>query len=92
VHWSEPQHSRFHLPRLYARSLTVVTSALALTTEDSVSIFSAYLVGGLGIMLSACVNPSLTWMHHAFQAVVLWTVISAVVWFGAHIALHFVAK
>ncbi|CAE7107686.1 unnamed protein product [Rhizoctonia solani] len=54
-------------------------------TESSVSIFGVYLVGGLGIMLSACVNPSPNWVHRAFRAVVYWTVVSAVVWFGARI-------
>ncbi|CAE6490439.1 unnamed protein product [Rhizoctonia solani] len=50
--------------------------------ENSVSIFGVYLIGGLGIMLSVCVNSSPTWVRRAFQAVVYWTVVSAVAWFG----------
>ncbi|KAL5639400.1 hypothetical protein ACGC1H_006790 [Rhizoctonia solani] len=64
--------------------IAAVTYTAALATESSVSIFGAYLFGGLVIILSACINPSPTWMHRAFQAVVYWTIVSAVVWFGAH--------
>lgn len=59
---------------------------IALTIEDPMSIFGVYLIGGLGIMLSACVFPSQTWVHRAFQAVVSWTVLSAGVWFVVRIS------
>ncbi|KAF8711785.1 UbiA prenyltransferase family, partial [Rhizoctonia solani] len=58
------------------------TALVTEATEGSISIFGVYLVGGLGLMLSACVNPSPIWVHRAFQAIVYWTVVSSVVWFG----------
>ncbi|CAE6412099.1 unnamed protein product [Rhizoctonia solani] len=64
--------------------IAAVAYAIALMTENSVSIFGVYLFGGLGMILSACINPSPTWMHRVFQAVVYWTLVWAIVWFGAH--------
>lgn len=74
------------LPSLNRASVLMVSSSLvALTIEDPMSIFGVYLIGGLGVMLSACAFPSQTWVHRAFQAVVFWTVLSAGVWFGVRI-------
>ncbi|KAG8779303.1 hypothetical protein FRC12_024430 [Ceratobasidium sp. 428] len=65
--------------------LGAVAYALAMTTESPASIFGAYLAGGLGIMLAVCIYPSPAWVHRAFQIIVFWTVIMAVLWFGARI-------
>ncbi|KAF8598019.1 hypothetical protein BDV93DRAFT_527000 [Ceratobasidium sp. AG-I] len=59
--------------------------AIALSTESPASIFGVYLIGGVGIMLSACVYPSAAWVHRAFQVIVVWTVVTAILWFGARI-------
>ncbi|KAB5592443.1 transport protein [Ceratobasidium theobromae] len=61
--------------------------AIALSTEGSLSIFAVYLFGGLMLMISACINPSSTSVHRTFQAVVYWTMVLAVVWFGACLTL-----
>lgn len=58
--------------------------AIALKIEDEI-IYWVYLLVGVGIMISSCVFPSAGCVHRAFQAIVFWTVIMAVVWFGAQI-------
>ncbi|KAJ1307209.1 hypothetical protein OPQ81_001324 [Rhizoctonia solani] len=67
-------------------ALGVVAYGLALLTEPLASIFGVYLVGGLGVMLSVCVVPTPTWVHHAFKVIVVWTVGMSVLWFGAKLS------
>lgn len=61
--------------------------AISLVIEDKIpeTIFRIYLIGGLLANFSACLYPSPTGVHRAFQVIVWWTVIMAVVWFGAQV-------
>ncbi|KAH7342086.1 hypothetical protein B0J17DRAFT_594901 [Rhizoctonia solani] len=66
--------------------LGVVAYGLALLTEPLASIFGIYLIGGLGLMLSVCVIPTSSWVHHAFKVIVVWTVGMSTLWFGAKLS------
>lgn len=55
-------------------------SAIAVASEGWNSVFGAYLAGGLLITLAPVLRVG--WAHRAFQVVVYWTVLMAMIWFG----------
>ncbi|KAG8856927.1 hypothetical protein FRB96_006190 [Tulasnella sp. 330] len=56
------------------------TYAIGVASEGWDSVFGAYLMGGLFITLAPVFKVG--WAHRAFQIVVCWTVIMAMIWFG----------
>ena len=53
---------------------------MAFCVEQELTIFGAYILGGVLIMLAALLD--LGRAHLAFQAVVYWTVVMSAVWFA----------
>ncbi|KAG8876717.1 hypothetical protein FRB97_003977 [Tulasnella sp. 331] len=67
------------------KTLTAVFAASTFTvgvaSEGYTSVFGAYLAGGLVITIPPVFNVG--WAHMSFKAVVYWTVLMVIVWFGA---------
>lgn len=62
-------------------SIAAAFYATAVAIEDLKTIFGVYVLGGFFITASAAVN--IKWVHRSFQVVVYWTVVMAMIWFGA---------
>ena len=60
--------------------MLVVRSVLAFAVERAFTVFGAYIIGGLCIMLVPLFDAGLT--HLAFRATVYWTVSMSAVWFA----------
>ena len=75
------------------RSIIVIFCAVSLvasTTVDAGSIFGMYVRSGLAIMILPCIN--VTWAHLFFQAILSWSILSALYWIGIGTKLWSVKK
>ena len=57
-------------------------AALATVNGNNI-ILNVYLSMGTAIMLMACLQTS--WVHHAFTAIVFWSMGMVVLWFGSKV-------